>query len=236
MPVASEFHMTRCQASFFTPNLQLNRARVLSHLLSEYGEQFDGDPISFPGNPPPDIPSIILRSADDSLQLQVSQSRLDVVTDKRPMANAEAFLSWVTALGLSYLEKCQTKASRVACVLHHAIEVDKPAKELAVHFCQERWLNTGINRPEEFQLHTMKRFQLDDLFMVNSWIRCKSSLPVEIAPKDGAKPSIVVEQDMNTLADPSETRDLCGDQIEKFFRIVPFEVGKVLELYFPTNG
>src|SRR5207237_1331542 len=51
-----------------------------------------------------------------------------------------------------------------------------PALSLAKHFCQQRWLDGPLNRPGDFEMHTHKRFRLDDLFEINSWFRCKTGI------------------------------------------------------------
>ena len=112
-----------------------------------------------------------------------------------------------------------------------------PPVTMSKHFCQQRWIDGPLNRPGDFQLHAHKRFRLDDLFEINSWVRCRSVTVHLGEPKPNSGYNhIMIEHDFNSLAEDSETREISNDQIFQFFEIAPHEMGRVLRLYFPETG
>lgn len=246
MPKAIDFRVTRCQCSIFAPGLATNRTKALAFLLSEYGDQFDGDPITLPNFPSQvddvtlaafeDMPSFLLKSGDGKLLLQAARNRLDIILESDPIPDLTAHLTWVSSLVSAYLKKNKTDASRVACVLNKLIDSGNPSRVLADHFCKDQWLNDALKRPQDFQLHAMKRFLLPNLFEINSWIRCKAAaLSRERQVRIDELNAILVEQDFNTLVENSSGTRLAKDQIRKFFLAVPGEMNKVMELYFPSE-
>lgn len=243
MTIARDFRTAHVQLSLFTPGLQLRPGKVLAFLVADYGEQFDGDPVSlpkFPGDLPVEVPQLILQSADGKLKLQASAARLDVFKGGESFSEEEiaAHLDWATGLGLSYLHRTQAHAARVACVLHRMADDANPARALSSHFCKQRWTDTALNRPGDFELHAHKRFRLDDLFEINSWVRCKTAVRVEEDKEKGkvsAPNLILVEQDFNSLAEQMEERELRQEEIRRFFALAPAEMRHVLGLYFPND-
>lgn len=242
MPTVTDFRTIRCQATLYTPEMQFRSAKVLAYLFSEYGSWFDGEtwslPPHLPEGLPREMPQIILKSADGKLLLQAGSFRLDMIREGDPIADSDMakFFRWATALGLNYLQKNQAKAGRIACVLNRAASDAHPAKTLSRHFCQQRWLDKPFNRLGDFQLHGQKQFRLDNLFEINSWVRCKCGALAKVEQRQSPlADSILVEQDFNSLAEQTETRELSPDEIARFFEIAPLEMRRVLELYFPPN-
>jgi hypothetical protein len=241
VPEAKDFRVIKIQASLFTPGLQFRAAKVLGQLLSEYNSVFDGDPVSMPvaQGLPREVPQVILTSADGKKVLQAGPARLDVMREDDPISESamKDFLRWAVELGLNYLSKTQGKAGRLACILLRMAPGRHPAKALSQHFCQQRWLVGPLNRPEHFELHAHKQFRLDGLFEVNSWVRCKTAVLAKPDQPNATTPdAIIVEQDINSLAEQMETRELSVEEMHRFFEIVPQEMSKILGLYFPKNG
>jgi hypothetical protein len=247
---ASDFRTAQVQLSLFTPGMQFRAAKILTFLLAEYGERFDGVPMSLPplGDVPspgpqwiiPSPPQLILQSSDGSLKLQASAERLDVFRGGESLTEEEmaSELGWATELGLKYLHRSQSKAGRVACVLHRYADDANAARTLARHFCKPRWIDTALNRPGDFELHAHKRFRLDDLFEINSWIRCKTAFRVAKrmeTERSSEHDVIFVEQDLNSLADQMQEREIQEEEIRRFFALAPVEMRHILDLYFPND-
>ena len=127
-------------------------------------------------------------------------------------------------------------AGRLAFILHSVASTKEPAKTLVEHFCQERWFSAPLNRPENFELHAHKSFQMSDEFKVNSWIRCKTgirSASEENQLSPGIEPVILVEQDINTLNETAGTTVFDAESMERFLQHAPREMQHILGLYFP---
>jgi hypothetical protein len=242
--VAKDFRTIAVQATVFTPGIQFRAPKVFAHLQAKFGDEFDGEPQLLPmggANIPLDIPQILLKSADEKIRLQAGSGRVDLFKSGDHLRGQAvgAFLTWATEVFAEYLTSTAGKVGRVACVLHRVVSDPAPAKTLAHHFCQERWLASDgpINRPSDFELHTHKRFRLPDLFEINSWFRCKTAIekPTEGEPSASAN-LIVVQQDFNSPAEEEQTRELTNEQVSRFFEVSIVEFDKVLDRYFPSRG
>lgn len=120
----------------------------------------------------------------------------------------------------------QVTARRVAAVVTRYGAQADPGLFLARHFCQDRWHQAPLNRPESFELHAHKSYEHKG-FTVNSWFRAKSGLMTEPAASTKV---VLAEQDLNTV--PRE-KALSDDEISAFFAVCPAELDHVLALYFP---
>lgn len=247
MPTANDFRAIRVQFALFTPGLQFRSAKILAHLLTRYESQFDGEPITFPpfplqkGPAPKGVialkvePQLTLQSQDGKLRLEATPGRLDVSKECEAISeeDAERHLGWACDLGLSYLRFNDAKAGRVACIIHRLCDVESPAVALSRHFCKERWIAGPLNRPSDFELHAHKRFLLPGLFEVNSWMRFKTAYV-----RNGEDPTpnkILVEQDLNSLGEQIESREMSEAEIRGFFELAPREMRHVLEMYMPQE-
>ena len=71
-------------------------------------------------------------------------------------------------------------------------------------------------------------FRLTDQLTVNSWVRNKTG---KLTGTD--RPIVVVEQDLNTLAE--EMRDFADADIQTFFDAASIEFDTILQLYYPAD-
>lgn len=237
MPEAKDFRTIRVQASLFTPHLQFRASKLFAHLLTQYGEHFDGEPTAIPMTEdiPQDIPRLVLTSADKRLRLQAAAVRLDMIREEDGITNEgmAEFLNWTTTVGLDYVKVTGATVGRVACIAGRVVLDAQPGKTLAEHFCQDRWLQGPLNRPDNFEIHAHKRFRPKHLFEINSWFRCKSGV-LERAGK-GAAAVIILEQDFNSLSEQMDAREISEDEIRRFFEVSPAELQEVVNLYFPNK-
>lgn len=233
MPTASEFRRIRCQASLFTPGIQFKAGRAMAYLLGKCAD-LDVEPLSLPqiAGLPPELPQVVIKTSDGSKVLQAGPSRIDIIHEADPIADPAAFLRWASEILLGYLRSTSTIAGRIAYVSNAVVDVVDPAIVLSRHFCQKHWWSEPLDRPSAFELHALKKYHLPNLFEVNSWMRCKT---VETAGTSGNALAIVAEQDLNSLAEATDTLNLTPGQIQDFFLVAPEEMNSILSLYFPRD-
>jgi len=208
------------------------------YLVSEYAEVLNGEPTL---NSPMEkvtgpFPIVLMQDAAKSLRIVAGHDRLDIFRDAESNAEeSEGFINWAVELIVKYIKHTSATAGRLALIGQRVTPSDNPAKELSRHFCQDRWIDTAINRPQDFELHSHKCFKLGELFDVNSWVRCKTAIKREGAVANATKADLVfVEQDINSLAEVAELRNIPESELRRFFPEAMTEMVKVLSLYFPT--
>ena len=247
MVSSRDFQLVQLRASVFTPGLQFRSGKVLAHLLSRWSEIFTGEPITLPIPPeaPPELPHVLLKSETSELILQAAPIRLDVIWTRQDMNSSldvPEHLQWASEVFKEYLEATGGTAGRLACIATQMVPDQAPAITLSRHFCQPRWFEEAgpLNRPSAFELHAHKQFLLGQWLEINSWVRCKTGL---MEYGDEAKRTrlqvIVVEQDLNTLAEEMNTREFSAEEVARFYELMPQELEHILALYFPherANG
>jgi hypothetical protein len=239
MPTADDFADVSYQVSLFTPGLQFRAAKTLAFLLGGYADVFDGEPVSMGGfdGIPREVPQVFLKSEDGRRRLQAGPDRIDVFREGDALKDREEFVGWAVDLGVKYLRHVKATVGRVAFVTRRIVPDDEPAKTLSRHFCQERWTDTALNRPQDFELHAHKVFRLGDLFDVNSWMRCKTGIKREKEREPATKPNVILaEQDFNSLGEQMDSREIRERDVRKFFELAAPETDTVLRLYFLPSG
>ena len=241
MPTWRDFSLHQAQAAIFTPGLQFRSGVVIASLLGEYADVFDGDPLALPIPPeaPPEVPRVELRSADARYRLRAAPARLDIFEQRISAdrgVNLPEFCQLAAGVINAYLEATQAVIGRMACVITRIAEDDTPALSVARHFCRDKWLAGPLNRPEKFELHAHKRFELNGEFEINSWFRCRTAtLQFAEAAEASTRDVISVQQDFNTLTEESVERDYSRDEVLRFYELAQPEFDVVLALYFPGD-
>ena len=237
MPTSNDFQYSLLQATIFTPGLHFVQSKILAFLLQHYSDVFDGSPLSIPIPPdaPPEIPRIILESADKKYKLEVAHARVNLFRFRQEddeQISINDFNSLAIPILSSYNKLVNSKVGRIAAIVNRFVKDSNPGLTLANHFCKDTWLENPLKRPESFEIHAHKRYLLHDSFRINSWIRCKTG----IFSKGPDKQSIIlVEQDINTLSEDVEKMEFSEEQIKQFFELVSIEFESILNLYFPTG-
>lgn len=231
---SKEFLVTSSQFTFYTPQLlQFTANKILEGLLQKFASVFNGDTIAvpLPSNAPGDIPRIILQSSNAKFKVEISVKRVNffLAQQNKEPADLDSFL----ALGLNiletYKELTQVTIGRLALVAVRYLENSEPAKSLAVHFCKPDWISAPFNRPENFEIHSHKKYSKED-FTVNSWVRCKTG-----NLKEGNVPIVMVVQDINTLAEELNEKNFSVEDAKKFVEFSKKEQAEILKLYFPDK-
>ena len=232
----ADFRLSSIQFTIFTPGLLFIPSKILGFVLTKWGELFDAAPVSMPLPPeaPSEIPRIILQSSDGRSKLELAPSRANMFWLRQADTDeikAEDFLGLATNLLWEYTATVNGKVGRIAMVLNRFVKHENPGVFLAQHFCKDKWQTAPFNRPESFEIHAHKRYVLNNQFNINSWVRCKTGL---IKLPDQQK-IILVEQDINTFPEETETREFSNGQIKEFCRIGSNELNSILSLYFPEG-
>lgn len=238
MPHARDFAPAAAQAILFTPEEGLSVPRLMRELAPRW-QRFDGAPTVLPPVPeglPGDFPRVTLVSADGRWRFDAASARATVTCQATPdiaeipTTRAE-FLAEAAAMLLEYRAAFRMRVGRLAAISTSAAPSATPGVELARHFCQDRWQAQPFNRPEAFELHAHKRYDIRGWGAVNSWMRVKTG---HLTRPGGAQtPIIVTEQDLNTPPEQAPTKDYTDEQIAAFFAMADGEFATILGLYFP---
>lgn len=233
----SSFEVASCQATIFTPDGELSPSKVMKEFYPKWSDLLDDDPTivppfkGFPG----EVPRIILQDKSGSWRLEVAFMRINFFwkrTDQDQSAILlEDFFKRAICLFSEYQELTSCNIGRLAAVLARFAVHSSPGLFLARHFCQTRWDEKPLNRPESFELHAHKRFSLADKFDVNSWARSKTG---HIKTRGIATPIVLFEQDLNTLAEEEKKRSFSPEEIEHFFETSIPEFDSILQKYYPN--
>jgi hypothetical protein len=237
MVQANDFHLASCQATLFTPDADVSASLLMRELLPKWGDRFDGDPVMMPSleGLPIEVPRIILESKSHEWRCEIALARVSIFQRKVSQDGEDLvlanFYSDASQMLAEYASTAKPRVARLAALVNWFAVHDAPGLLLARHFCNEQQLSGPMNRPENFELHAHKRYALLDT-MVNSWVRNKSGR-ILLGTEPG--PIVVVEQDLNTLAEEADSRSFNEQQFRAFFEMVPNELVHILQLYYPTE-
>ncbi|MBI3089673.1 MAG: hypothetical protein HYY96_03325 [Candidatus Tectomicrobia bacterium] len=235
----AEFHILRCQATLFTPDEEVSGAKIARGLLSSWSKRFDADPFIIPqlDRMPREVPRIVLKNHTEDWNCEISSERITIAW-RRPkvevaVPSLNQFYSEAITMLVEYVDFLKTRVGRIGAVVIRYAAHPAPGKFLSKHFCKEDWLVKPLNRPEGFELHAHKRFELSNEFLVNSWVRNKSGFV--FTADNGGKPAVLVEQDLNTLSEEVDKCDYTSTNLESFFLAAAREFDIILGLYYPTG-
>lgn len=234
-----EFLALQYQATLFTPDEEVSGVKIASGLLPSWSKRFDADPLIIPqlGGMPREVPRIVLKNRSEDWNCEISSERINVAW-RRPKVEVHVptltqFYTEAISLLKEYVDFLKTRVGRIGAVVIRYAAHPAPGQYLSKHFCKENWLVKPLNRPEGFELHAHKRFELLKEFIVNSWVRNKSGFI--FATPDSRKLAVLVEQDLNTLSEEVDKGNYTGTNIEAFFLAAAKEFDIILGLYYPTG-
>lgn len=235
MVSSTVFEVHRVMASGFVATEEFSPSKALRQILKNWPDVYDGEMTSFPLPPdvPPDVPSVLLSSKNGAWRLEISRARVNVLWLRREegLGNLANTLAEFADRLATIFEESEAGVGRLAAVVTRQASIEDPGGTLARQFCRDEFLGGPLNRPEGFELHAHKRFQLLPQLTVNSWIRIKTA--------KGASQEyryVTVEQDINTLGEELESRRFSRDETVAVFDAASGEVDAILEMYFPPGG
>ena len=202
--------------------------------MEGFGQIFDGNPTALPLPPdaPKEIPSIILCSKNSKLKLEIAEGRVNYFSffEQDDQVDLDIVIDlWKKILHV-YLLATNAVVGRIAVVSLKGLELPDPGKALADHFCKPEFTEEPFNRPESFEIHSHKRYPIFSK-QVNSWVRCKTGKLLK-----GNKPIVVIEQDINTLAEDANNTEFEESKIIDFLKKAIEEQSDILKKYFPDKG
>ena len=136
----------------------------------------------------------------------------------------------------TFINAAAATTNRVALLVTRMVIEEKPGIVLSRYFCKDQLVSGPLKRPENFELHAHKTYELLGAGQINSWVRCKTAMlqvPSDTTPVMNTQPVIVIEQDINTLAEVAATTELSILQIHQFYEAATVEMDSIVQLYFP---
>ncbi len=232
MVTPADFSVTSCWLSAFVRvPLEPNRL-PLSNLQTFY----DGELFVFPLPPevPSEIPSVILKTADGRQRIEISRSTVTCRWDASdPSENVKTRVIEEVAEHLAQVvELTNADVGRIGGVMERVSASSDPGPALAKQFCRPELLSGPLNRPEGFELHAHKAFSMASVWEVNSWIRIRAGK----SAAHGSYDRVLVQQDINTLAEHFSTRAFSGSDVRGFAAACAGEFETVLYLYFQPKA
>lgn len=234
MVAPKDFGLVSCQASLFTPDEEVSGAKLGKGLLPSWTERFDAEPIILPSAQglPRAVPRLIVQSQSGQWRCEIASARINFFWRRAAPEVAEPtlpeFFTDAQRFLHEYVAYQGARVGRVAAVLNRYVRHDSPASFLTQHFCQERWV-TSLADVQSFELHIHRRFDLGT-FSTNCWVRNKTGT---ISEQGEPKPIILVEQDINTLAEDIDDKEFSENEVKEFFSAVAGEFDELLRLYYP---
>lgn len=236
MVACGQFTVVAVHTAVFTPSHgEFNAARLLAAVFMAFPERFQGQlqALPMPADVPPEIPRVVLQSPDKTWKLEAGPARISSFW-KRPPGDIEVdFTDVVTRcceVPEAYVRESNIHVGRLGLLVTRICRVEDPARVLIERFCSAESQVEPFNRSANFEIHNHKAYtpQRKGLgFPINSWVRCKTA----VMPEDGG-PSIVVEQDLNTLTAEIRQRRFDMEQIRTYFQASVLESEEVFRKYF----
>lgn len=229
----SQFVTISVQAVAFVSDRSVTSGKVMAAVLKRFADRYDGDPQALPLPPeaPAEIPRVILQSAEPQFRFEASPDRLTsrwVCPDGCDVSVTDV-VGLCSQVILHCLDELHPQVGRLALVVTRAAPVDDPAQTLIQSFCSQDAQLEPLNRSATFEIHNHKRYTPPGLtYMVNSWVRCRTGMI-----GDDKSPAIVVEQDINTLAEESSTHQFDSIGSNSFYDAIANEADGILMKYFP---
>jgi hypothetical protein len=216
----NDFQFNSIQGTIFTSATRFVPAKVLTKFFPMVSDQFDASPtvLPLPEEAPPEIPRMILQSSTKQWQAEIAATRVNFRWAQMTPSDTitiEAFRESLLRFIHLLLEMEHARVSRMGLILGRYLIVDNPASVLARYFCRENWLQSALQDPENFELHAHRKTTVGSTFDVNSWIRFKSAQVT--LPNIPPRPIVLVEQDVNTLAEEAALREYGIEAISTFF-------------------
>ena len=228
---ASDFLVSTVQVGVLTPSLsEFAPGLILGTVLSKLADRYDGPPVSvtLPSEIPPEVPRIILSSANQVWEFKAAPARIDSVWIQRGGENPPATIVQDCLLPIMHcLSTIGLSVGRLVLLVTRGCAAENPASRLVAHFCSDGARKGALKRSENFELHNHKHYRLDKVD-VNSWMRCKTGI---YAPTQSS--AVVVEQDLNTLEGQPTVVGFGQTEIEQFYECAWQEMTSILGLYFP---
>lgn len=231
-----DFSLVAVQVVAFLADRTVTASRIMTCVLKEYAEQFDGEPQALPLPPdvPADVPRVILKSDEPGYVFQAGPARISCSWAAQPgqsVALSDAMAGCAPVI-VHCLKELQPQINRLALVINRAAEAEHPAQMLVERFCSKESQIEPFNRSSTFEIHNHKQFNANELQLaVNSWVRCRTG--ILIGPD---RPAVLVEQDLNTVLTPDSQPQFDSETAARFYNSMAQEAEQILCKYFPNRN
>jgi hypothetical protein len=230
---ATDFELETVQVVAFPYRDELAPNLVLKQILSMYPDVYDGEitSLSLPADVPAEIPSVVIAAADNSHRIDVARSRLSVTWSRQDKANVDlqATIRTFSERIVGLTRNIEQGVGRLGCVVIRSAASEQPGRALAMQFCRDEWLRGPLNRPEGFELHAHKVFNLLPDLRVNSWVRIATA---KVDDPDYSR--VNVTQDINTLTEEIVPNRFTEQSTFPLMSAVSTEFDNIMRLYFPS--
>lgn len=236
---ARDFELVSAQAVLFTPGHELP-AEFGKDFAAEHRARFDGESfvIPQPEQVQLQLPRLILRDMREIWHWEIGSAQTSIQWRKDVQGGAftaKEFVDVVREHFYAYLVSQSPRVGRVGLVLRRYAVHEEPGHFLSEHFCRADFRPGGLDDPASFELHVRTQKVLEDgRLQANIWTRNKTGV-IATGQKQG-QPIVLVEQDINTLADDSDTINLSVPFIEDFFDCTAItSLEAILDEFYPAN-
>ncbi len=218
----------------FCPGIQIaDKLKAASEINNAARGLFDGDPTIFPipGEAPPEVPRIILKSKDNLRLFQVAGNRIDFIyklsdaeRESEVLKVGKELFQIFSSICAAILEQNGTKFTRTALVTNWAIFLEEESPNYLVKtYTKEPAI---FNSPAAFELHNLNKSAFSKC-KVNQWLRIKSAQTPQGTPN-----VLNVIVDINSLAE--EAYEVNTDFLSSFLSEAINETSKIIKSHFGT--
>jgi hypothetical protein len=228
----SDFKTSKVIAAIWPVVPVIQPTRSLAIVFATWDSLADADLMSMPlpDDAPVELPQVVLTSKDKALRLDLSKGVIVLTWDTTigtdtPIAD---LLILVADLFTKLLQASETALGRIGMVLERTAEIDNPGMALAKQLARAELLSGPLNRPEGFEFHAHKVFELRENLPVNSWIRFRT-----LKQQADHYNQIQVTQDINTTGEGAGLGQFTETAMRAFFSASLAEFDSILDRYFP---
>lgn len=216
-PRVEDFLFNSMQGIIFTPNPPATSGKILGQLLAAFSDRYDGTPmmLPIPKEAPPDIPRLILQSADLQWAMDVSLNRVNfrwVQMSRDHSQTLEQFTDFYLKFVDRLLDIHPLIVDRLAFFCGRYFLTENSASIISSIFLKESFRKVATV-PESLEFHVHQKVKVAGLDS-NEWLRIKSGiLSLPNAPQQKI---LYVEQDTNTLPEGAEQGHISIEQLKLF--------------------
>jgi hypothetical protein len=229
------FSIQTVQASAFVADNSIKPSAILLTVLKNMSGEYNGVPISLPvpNDLSSQIPSVIVSSEDKTRRLDAARGRINLLrtaVGTTPLDLRQVLTDHAGELA-TIAEESKLTIGRIAAVVTRLAPTINPGRALAEQFCREPWLSGPLQDVEGFELHAHSIVRLERDLRVNEWIRIKTAGVVSQRYQE-----VLVEQDVNTLAEELPTRTFPPETLVSTFGVFTVRLDERFSSYFREEG
>ena len=228
-----KMQLIKQQISFFVPSVFYgNLQNVLKYFMEKSGSILDAQPIilPLPEGAPVEIPKFIMRSKDNTKDLQFKVNRIDMalvkpyevgVSESERKTFEDNAIAWI----LPFAKEFRVLIDRVGVAIQRALIPEgstTPSEFISQKYCKQDFLDQPFRHAKSFGIHCLKKYNYLG-HDINSWVRIQT---LDILPS--MQKVVGVLNDLNHL--PQKT-SLTEEGIKSFIKGTNDESLQILKFY-----